>query len=149
MKISILDLRTRYWRLSKIGVTIFILYILLANGRLLSANHSDGVVDIMKCVQWNLVSLDILLDFILTESKLLLTNSEIQNIVIGEFQRRFQEEFSGIQAEQSSKQLTNNKKSNDFNVNNIASSNNNTEAPKKSFTAEFLLKLISKFNFFY
>lgn len=80
---------------------------------------------------------------------MLLNHSEVQNLVIAEFQRRFKEEFSsGVFQEENIKQSYTHKKSNDFNsTQNIASSNNNTEVCKKSFTADFIVKLISKFVF--
>lgn len=122
----------------------------------------------MKCIKWNLISLDGLLEFILTESKLILAYSEIQSLITSEFQRRFREEFttqvtnvshinnnlnsSNNQEQQEvGRSSTNNinKKSGDFGINmNIASSNNNTETTKKSFTSEFILKLISKCSLF-
>ena len=80
----------------------------------------------MKGIQWNLISLDGLLDFILTESKLVLSYSEIQSVVISEFQRRFKEEFLNTN-EEVGKTVVIHKKSSDFNSNlNIASSQNNT-----------------------
>jgi hypothetical protein len=128
-----------------------------------TSTQNEGIADIMKCIKWNLISLDGLLEFILTESKLILSFSEIQNLVVVEFQRRFKEEF-GLQVTNVSninnnlnsstnndqqdvgKAININKKSGDFGVNyNIASSNNNTETTKKSFTSEFILKLISKY----
>lgn len=128
-----------------------------------TTSQNEGIADIMKCIKWGLISLDGLLEFILTESKLILAYSEIQTLVVSEFQRRFKEEFlvqvtnvSNINNNLNSstnndqqeipKGVTNiNKKSGDFGVNlNIASSNNNTETTKKSFTSEFILKLISK-----
>lgn len=139
------------------------------NNLSLSKSHSvtDSIADIMKNVKWNLVSLDGLLDFILTESKLVLSYSEIQSLVIQEFQRRFKEEFHNQQQLNVSNLLVNNlnssyvnneqqevsnksalnKKSSDFAANlNLISSNNNTETTKKSFTGEFLVKLMSKFS---
>lgn len=130
-------------------------------------NLLEGINDVMKLIKWNRISLDGLLDFILNESKLILSNQEINNLVINEFQRRFKEEYGMVidqgdfsktqklgntpnsQNPMSQRIISNNfsqnKKSNDFNNNyNLASSNNNTEVFKKGFTADFINKLISK-----
>ena len=91
----------------------------------------------------------------LTESKLLLNNTDIQMYVTNEFQRRFKEEYCSnninnnvsniINDDIGNTSMKNIKKSNDFNsTQNIVSSYNNTEIGKKnSFTVEFIQKLIS------
>lgn len=131
-------------------------------------NLLEGINDVMKLIKWNRISLDGLLDFILNESKLILSHQDINNLVINEFQRRFKEEYgilndnmdfsktqklgntpnSQNQNPLSQRIMSNNfmqnKKSNDFNNMNLASSNNNTEVLKKGFTADFINKLISK-----
>ena len=111
--------------------------------------NGENICEIIKCIKWNLISVDSLLDFILSESKYILSNQELQSNVIGEFQRRFKEEFKSVYIEDkssSNKQtLQGNKKSSDFNSNNnINTSHNNTEINKKSFTSDFILKLLSK-----
>jgi hypothetical protein len=52
-------------------------------------------------VNWKNVSLDGLLEFILNESKILLTSSVLQEILISEFKRRFKEDNSTIPVIQS------------------------------------------------
>ncbi len=80
--------------------------------------QSDVIEDLIKNINWRSITLDGLLDFILSESKLLLNSHELQNIIITEFSNRFKEEYDiDISMKKKSKQ---------------------------SFTSELILKLISK-----
>ena len=45
--------------------------------------------DLFKNINWNVLSLDSLLDFILTDCKLLMNSQELKEILIEEFRRRF------------------------------------------------------------
>ena len=47
-----------------------------------------------KMVNWNNVTLDGLLEFILNESKLLLNSSCLQEMLITEFKKRFKEDYN-------------------------------------------------------
>jgi hypothetical protein len=51
------------------------------------------IEELVKLVIWEDVTLDGLLEFILNESKLLLNSNFLQEILIGEFRRRFKDEF--------------------------------------------------------
>jgi len=54
---------------------------------------AESIEDLFKMVNWNDVTLDGLLEFILNESKLLLNSSSLQEMLISEFRRRFKEDF--------------------------------------------------------
>ena len=55
--------------------------------------NAESIEDLFKMVNWNDVTLDGLLEFILNESKLLLNSSCLQEILINEFRKRFKEEY--------------------------------------------------------
>jgi hypothetical protein len=76
---------------------------------------NETIVDLLKNINWSLISLDGLIDFILNESKILNNNLDLQKILIDEFSSRFKEEYSGPRV------LSN----------------------RSSFTNEFITKLIS------
>ncbi len=58
------------------------------------STNQESIEDLFCAVNWKNVSLDGLLEFILNESKILLTSSVLQEILISEFKRRFKEDNS-------------------------------------------------------
>ena len=72
-----------------------VLNIILKNEALNNKQHVNMELaeELFQNVNWVNVSLDGLLDFILNESKLLINSSELQNIAINEFKRRFKDEY--------------------------------------------------------
>jgi hypothetical protein len=125
----------------------------------------ESIEELAKNINWNNVTLDGLLDFIINESKLLLSSSELQAIVIGEFSRRLREEYftqenlNLINSNHYKDQIRNdaNQQNNMFikgssprkkpmpykeNMSNIILSSN---SGKSSFTVDLITKLISMF----
>jgi hypothetical protein len=99
------------------------------------------IEDLVKNVNWNLISLDGLLDFILSESKLLLNSSELQKIVISEFSRRFKDEY--LNEENNSIDPNSNNTIQKTSPRKKISSNQNNSIKHPSFTADLIIKLIS------
>ena len=58
--------------------------------------NAESIEDLFKMVNWNAVTLDGLLEFILNESKLLLNSSSLQEMLITEFRRRFKDDSINI-----------------------------------------------------
>lgn len=127
----------------------------------------EVIEDLVKNVNWPLISLDGMLDFILSESKLLLNSQELQKIVIGEFSRRFKEEYvneetgTGSGSGNTHNTYNNNsvirstssprkKQSNNSNMGNSMGNMTNmlgniaTNKQNYSFTSDLIVKLISK-----
>jgi len=119
--------------------------------------------ELFQNVNWVNVSLDGLLDFILNESKLLINSSELQNIAINEFKRRFKDEYlqtgtilylipniiylDTLIIESPTRKNEKNKTLNNTNpnTNELLFSQRAGSTPTNSFTSELILKLISKF----
>ena len=55
--------------------------------------NSESIEDLFKMVNWNNVTLDGLLEFILNESKLLLNSGSLQEMLTTEFRKRFKEDY--------------------------------------------------------
>jgi hypothetical protein len=55
--------------------------------------NAESIEDLFKMVNWNDVTLDGLLEFILNESKLLLNSTCLQEVLINEFRKRFKEDY--------------------------------------------------------
>jgi len=103
----------------------------------------DSVIDVAKNINWSAISLDGLLDFIISESKMLLSSTELQNLVIGEFSRRFKEEYlNDDDKENNANSITSRKRVSSGS----GGGTNQSNQPKgtQSFTAELIMKLISK-----
>jgi hypothetical protein len=114
--------------------------------------NTPSVLELVKNINWTSISLDALLDFILSESKLLINSNELQGILINEFAKRFKEEY--ILSNDST--INSNNLSNMNNLNNMNNSSPRKKFPaenkeinnvnKNSFTSELIQKLISMFN---
>ncbi len=72
----------------------------------------SSIYELSKNINWNILSIDCLLDFILTECKLLINSNELKETLAQEFKRRFQEDFESDYHE------TKSKKERSFSVNN-------------------------------
>ena len=113
-----------------------------------SQKKNEHVSDVFKYIKWSSLSIDVFLDFILNESKLILTYQELQTDIINEFQRRCKDDIincnnldnDDLPFVNKQSQI---KKSSD-NTYNINSSQNITEVIKKSFISDFIMKLVSK-----
>ena len=57
----------------------------------------DGLLDLFNNINWKKVSLEALLEFILNESKLLNNSTNLQDILIVEFNRRFKNQFKSAE----------------------------------------------------
>ncbi len=91
-----------------------------------------------------MVSLDSLLDFIISQSKLLINSSELQSVVISEFSRRFKQEYSGNMEEHLEKSMNIFSQSpKRKNSNPPYPQNSYTKSQNYSFTSDLILKLIS------
>lgn len=109
----------------------------------------ENVEELIKNIKWNDVSLDGLLDFIINESKILMSSTALQNILISEFSRRFKEEHAmELNTSPDRKLLTSGSNNpawglnnNNHNINNNATSNSNFKG--YSFTSDLIFKLIS------
>ena len=100
--------------------------------------------ELIKNINWNNVSLDGLLDFIISESKILMSSTSLQNILINEFSKRFKEEYANeLNTSPDRKLLTNGSNNPLRNVNNATS---NSNFKQYSFTSDLIFKLISKFK---
>lgn len=93
-------------------------------------------------VNWSSVTLDGLLEFILNESKLLLNSSNLQEMLITEFRRRFKDDYinSNIQDNDGKLQLSLDS------IKMVSPKNRSitkTVNSKQSFTGDLVLKLIS------
>lgn len=113
------------------------------------SKKNEHVNDIFKNIKWKLLSLDVFLEFILNESKLILAYQDLQYEIINEFQRRCREDLMNSNLDNDENDFSNqrhslNKLSCDHNNYNVNSSQNVTEVVKKSFISDFILKLISK-----
>lgn len=106
-------------------------YIIIVNNK--SNVQLENVEDLVRNIKWKSISLDGLLDFILSESKLLINSSELQGIVISEFSRRFREEYT---VDSPKRKMSNMNNSN-------ANTTSNFKTPI-TFTADLIGKLISK-----
>ena len=95
------------------------------------------------------MSLDGLLDFIINESKILTNSSELQNILVNEFSRRFKEEYNkDTSTSPDRKLITSGSNNNLWNINNLTN-NNNTNNKQSSFTYDLIFKLISNFIYLF
>jgi hypothetical protein len=107
--------------------------------------NTDHIEDLIKNINWNLISLDGLLDFILNESKIIINNQETQKILINEFARRFKEEYSTSNQDNSSLNIS--ASVTGVGVNNSPNFGNKQQQQndkQTSFTEELITKLISK-----
>jgi hypothetical protein len=90
-------------------------------------------LDSIKNVNWSLISLDGLLDFIISQSKLLIKSPELQTVVIAEFSRRFREEYSKNNTENIEENIS----ISDIVTNNSGAANNpqHSKSPRKKSTS--------------
>lgn len=105
-------------------------YLNLGSGREEKENNFGE--DIYKSINWTNISLDGLLDFIINDSKLLLYSSDLQKVLVKEFQKRFKNEINSLKEKKV--QQSNNDKS---------AHSSFIEEPAPSFTSELISKLIS------
>lgn len=88
---------------------------------------SDTILDIIKNVNWSVISLDGLLDFIISQSKILIKSPALQSVVIAEFSRRFREEYSRKNTENNDENLN----SSDIVTNHSGNNNPQSMSPRK------------------
>ena len=114
--------------------------------------NSKNIIDVYKLIKWQNLSTNDLLDFFISNAKLLISVKELKNDIFFEIQRRFQSEYFNFF--QNDKILLSNLYTNtesnteSFRINNISkldkvNSNPNTN---NSFTFDFLTKLLSQFS---
>ena len=116
-------------------------------------NYSTkNIIEIYKLIKWQNLSANDLIDFFITNAKLLITIKELKNDIFFEIQRRFQSEyFNFFQNDKIliSNLYTNTESNTDsFRINNISKLDkvNNNQNNNNSFTFDFLTKLLSHFS---
>jgi hypothetical protein len=116
-------------------------------------NYSTkNIIEIYKLIKWQNLSANDLLDFFISNAKLLITIKELKNDIFFEIQRRFQSEYFNFF--QNDKILISNLYTNtesnteSFRINNISKLDraNNNQNNNNSFTYDFLTKLLSHFS---
>ena len=116
-------------------------------------NYSTkNIIEIYKLIKWQNLSSNDLLDFFISNAKLLITIKELKNDIFFEIQRRFQSEYFNFF--QNDKILISNLYTNtesnteSFRINNISKLDraNNNQNNNNSFTYDFLTKLLSHFS---
>jgi len=99
-------------------------------------------MEVVKNINWSLISVDGLLDFLISQSKLLINSSDLQEVLISEFSRRFRQEYD-------IEKLNNNNNSlNNLEMSLKKKNPNLSRESTKSFTSELVLKLISNLNYY-
>ena len=110
--------------------------------------NEQNIVELLKLIKWKNLSTNDLVEFFITNAKLLILLKEIKNDIFYEIQRRFQNEyFSFFQNDKIlSTNLYNNTESNteSIKLNNLPK-NDNIEN-NNSFTFDFLSKILSYFS---
>ena len=115
-------------------------------------NKSKNIIDVYKLIKWQNLSTNDLLDFFISNAKLLISIKELKNDIFYEIQRRFQSEY--LNFFQNDKILLSNLYTNtesnteSFGINNISKLDkvNNNQNSNNSFTFDFLTKLLSLFS---
>ena len=115
-------------------------------------NKSKNIIDVYKLIKWQNLSTNDLLDFFISNAKLLISIKELKNDIFYEIQRRFQSEYFNFF--QNDKILLSNLYTNtesnteSFRINNISKLDkmNNNHNSNNSFTFDFLTKLLSQFS---
>ena len=115
-------------------------------------NKSKNIIDVYKLIKWQNLSTNDLLDFFISNAKLLISIKELKNDIFYEIQRRFQSEY--LNFFQNDKILLSNLYTNtesnteSFGINNIYKLDkvNNNQNSNNSFTFDFLTKLLSLFS---
>ena len=110
--------------------------------------NEQNIMDLLKFIKWSNLSTNDLVEFFITNAKLLLLIKEIKNDIFYEIQRRFQNEYFNIFQNDKilSTNLYNNTDSNteSIKLNNIPK--NDLMENNNSFTFDFLTKILSYFS---